>query len=71
MSRHRTPGKASKREKWKFQPLHVLGEMNKNIACSTEKAMNELGYEPVHSVRAGMRESVRFCRERGRYDLKR
>jgi len=29
------------------QKVHVLSEMNKNIACSVEKAQRELGYAPT------------------------
>ena len=43
------------------QKIHVLGEMNKTIACSIEKARAELGYRPRISLREGMRRSVRWC----------
>ena len=47
------------------QQLHVLGEMNKNIACSIDAARAELGYEPSVELYEGMRRSIRWCRERG------
>jgi len=40
------------------QKIHVLSEMNKTIACSVEKAVNELGYRPAVSLREGIRRSV-------------
>jgi nucleoside-diphosphate-sugar epimerase len=42
--------------------------MNKNIACSIEKARRELGYEPVVSLREGMRRSIEWCLKQG-YDI--
>ncbi|MBI2571346.1 MAG: NAD-dependent epimerase/dehydratase family protein [Candidatus Schekmanbacteria bacterium] len=45
--------------------LHVLSEMNKNIACSVERARRELGYEPKVSLAEGMRRSLAWMRERG------
>jgi nucleoside-diphosphate-sugar epimerase len=47
------------------QQLHVLGEMNKNIACSIDAARAELGYEPAVELYEGMRRSIRWCREQG------
>ncbi len=46
------------------QEIHVAGEMNKNIACSIEKAQRELGYAPTVDLREGMRRSIEWCRER-------
>jgi nucleoside-diphosphate-sugar epimerase len=43
--------------------MHVAGEMNKNIACSIEKARKELGYEPFVELREGMRRSIEWCRQ--------
>lgn len=40
------------------QKIHVLSEMNKNIACSIYKAKMELGYSPQVSLREGMRISL-------------
>ena len=39
--------------------------MNKNIACSIEKARTELGYEPKISLREGMRRSIEWCLQQG------
>jgi nucleoside-diphosphate-sugar epimerase len=47
------------------QKFHVLSEMNKNIACSIDKARNELGYEPKVALREGMRRSIGWCLEQG------
>ena len=47
------------------QKIHVLSEMNKNIACSVSKAETELGYSPKVSLEEGMRRSIAFCLERG------
>ncbi len=41
------------------QKIHVLSEMNKNIACSIHRAKMELGYLPQVSLREGMRISLR------------
>jgi len=45
--------------------IHVAGEMNKDIACSIEKAKNELGYNPTIDLREGMRLSIEWCRKVG------
>ncbi|MBD3321980.1 MAG: NAD-dependent epimerase/dehydratase family protein [Chitinivibrionales bacterium] len=45
--------------------VHVVGEMNKNIACSIEKAKKELGYQPKVDLREGMRRSIEWCRQNG------
>jgi nucleoside-diphosphate-sugar epimerase len=42
------------------QKIHVLGEMNKTIACSVDKARRELGYNPAVELREGMRRSIRW-----------
>ncbi len=47
------------------QKIHVLSEMNKNIACSIERARTELNYRPVVALREGMRRSIRWCLESG------
>jgi nucleoside-diphosphate-sugar epimerase len=49
------------------QRIHVLGEMDKTIACSIEKAVAELGYAPRFSLRDGMVASVRWCLENGQH----
>lgn len=40
------------------QKLHVLSEMNKNIACSVNLARLELGYRPTVALRAGIQKSI-------------
>ncbi len=45
--------------------IHVAGEMNKNIACSIEKAKAELGYHPRIALEEGMRRSILWCRANG------
>lgn len=45
------------------QKVHVLGEMNKTIACSIEKARRVLGYEPRIELREGMRRSLQWIFE--------
>jgi nucleoside-diphosphate-sugar epimerase len=40
------------------QKMHVLSEMNKNIACSIGLAHKELGYRPTVDLKAGMRKSI-------------
>lgn len=47
------------------QELHVLSEMNLDIACSIERAKTELGYRPLTDLREGMRRSVAWCIENG------
>ncbi|MBU2103118.1 MAG: NAD(P)-dependent oxidoreductase [Candidatus Omnitrophota bacterium] len=42
--------------------IHVAGEMNKDIACSIEKAQRELGYNPNVDLTEGMRRSIEWCR---------
>jgi nucleoside-diphosphate-sugar epimerase len=48
-----------------LQPVHVLGEMDKTIACDVSAARDELGYEPSVELEEGMRRSVRWCVEQG------
>jgi nucleoside-diphosphate-sugar epimerase len=43
--------------------VHVAGEMNKDIACSIEKARSELGYTPQIELKEGMRRSIEYCRQ--------
>ena len=45
--------------------IHVLSEMNKTIACSVDKARDELGYRPGVELREGMRRSVEWCLANG------
>ena len=47
------------------QKIHVLSEMNKTIACSVEKARQELGYAPAIELEEGMRRSLAWCQARG------
>jgi nucleoside-diphosphate-sugar epimerase len=47
------------------QKIHVLGEMNKTIACSIAKAERELGYNPSVDLEEGMRRSIQWLLERG------
>lgn len=47
------------------QQVHVLGEMNKNIACDVSVAQQELGYDPKVELYGGMRRSIRWCVEEG------
>src|SRR5262249_35681791 len=42
------------------QKFHVLSEMNKNIACSVDKARQELGYNPQIALEEGMRRSIKY-----------
>jgi nucleoside-diphosphate-sugar epimerase len=43
------------------QQVHVLGEMDKNIACDISAARLELGYDPQIELYEGMRRSIRWC----------
>ncbi|MBV8098400.1 MAG: NAD(P)-dependent oxidoreductase [Verrucomicrobia bacterium] len=43
--------------------IHVLSELNKTIACSVQKAQNELGYRPNVNLEEGMRRSIAWCVE--------
>jgi nucleoside-diphosphate-sugar epimerase/glycine/D-amino acid oxidase-like deaminating enzyme len=47
------------------EKVHVLGEMNKSIACSIDRARRELGYAPRHTLDEGMRASLRWCVDQG------
>jgi nucleoside-diphosphate-sugar epimerase len=47
------------------QKIHVLGEMNKTIACTIKKAERELGYSPKIELRDGMRQSIRWILDNG------
>jgi nucleoside-diphosphate-sugar epimerase len=47
------------------QELHVLSEMNLTIACTIERARQELGYKPLVDLREGMRRSVGWCLQNG------
>jgi nucleoside-diphosphate-sugar epimerase len=47
------------------QALHVLGELKDTIACDIGRARAELGYEPSVALLEGMRNSIRWCLDRG------
>ncbi len=47
------------------QRLHVLGELDRTIACSVRAAQRELGYRPEVALEEGMRRSVRWLIEAG------
>jgi len=47
------------------QKIHVLSEMNKNIACSIGLAQRELNYAPTISLREGMTRSVTWMLQNG------
>ena len=47
------------------QKIHVLSEMNKSIACTTERAEKELGYTPKISLFEGMSRSLQWLKENG------
>ncbi len=43
------------------QQFHVLGEMDKTIACDIDASRRVLGYEPQVALHEGMRRSIRWC----------
>lgn len=47
------------------QQLHVLGEMDKTIACDITASREQLGYEPQVELYEGMRRSIRWCIQQG------
>jgi nucleoside-diphosphate-sugar epimerase len=47
------------------QAVHVLGEMDKTIACDITVARQELGYDPQVALEEGMRRSIRWCKDEG------
>lgn len=47
------------------QKIHVLGEMDRTIACSIGRARRELGYEPAIALPEGMRRSIADLLQRG------
>ena len=47
------------------QQVHVLGEMNKTIACDIAATTAEIGYTPRVELYEGMRASIRWCAENG------
>lgn len=48
-----------------LQAVHVLGEMNKSIACDISAAKRDLQYEPKVSLYEGMRRSIAWCLSQG------
>jgi nucleoside-diphosphate-sugar epimerase len=48
-----------------IKEIHVAGEMNKNIACSIEKAKRQLGYSPGIGLREGVYRSIQWCHKNG------
>jgi nucleoside-diphosphate-sugar epimerase len=44
-----------------LQKVHVLGQLNKTIACSVAKARHDLGFIPAMGLREGMRRSIAWC----------
>lgn len=48
-----------------IKEIHVAGEMDKDIACSIEKAQKELGYNPKIELREGMKWSIEWCKKQG------
>jgi nucleoside-diphosphate-sugar epimerase len=47
------------------QQIHVLGEMDKTIACDISASVAELGYRPKVELYEGMRRSIQWCRSEG------
>lgn len=47
------------------QQIHVLGEMDKTIACDISAARAELCYDPKIELREGMRRSIQWCKQNG------
>jgi nucleoside-diphosphate-sugar epimerase len=47
------------------QELHVLGEMDKTIACRIDAAERDLGYDPQVELLGGMRDAIQWCRAEG------
>ena len=47
------------------QQLHVLGEMDKTIACDISASTAELGYVPKIALYEGMRLSIQWCVAQG------
>jgi nucleoside-diphosphate-sugar epimerase len=47
------------------QELHVLGEMDKTIACRIDAAERDLGYDPQVELLGGMRDAIAWCRGQG------
>lgn len=48
------------------QYVHVLGEMDENIACDITYAKEKLGYDPKVSLVEGMKRSIDWCKQNGK-----
>ncbi len=48
--------------------VHMVSEMDKTIACSIQRAREELGYDPRVSLDEGIRRSIRWGVENGSID---
>lgn len=46
------------------QYIHIAGEFDRNIACSSYRAMKELGYNPIVELEEGMRRSIEWINKR-------
>lgn len=46
--------------------MHVLGEMDQNIACNINKATKDLNYIPKISLTKGMTRSIEWCFKEGK-----
>lgn len=47
------------------QQLHVLGEMDKTIACDISASTTDLGYRPAIALYEGMCLSIQWCKAQG------
>ena len=47
------------------QKIHVLSELNMNIACSIDYTNKIIGYEPKIELREGMKKSIEWCLQSG------
>ena len=47
------------------QKVHVLSEMDRDIACAIDGAAAALGYDPRVELREGMRRSIRWALDHG------
>lgn len=48
-----------------WKEVHVAGEMAEDIACSVDRAREELDYRPWVTLHQGMERSVAWCQARG------
>tara|TARA_B100001173_G_C16030147_1_gene566295 strand:- start:5603 stop:6637 length:1035 start_codon:yes stop_codon:yes gene_type:complete len=47
------------------QEIHVMGEVNKTIACDIEYTKKKLGYYPMYNIKSGMKESLDWLVKNG------